>query len=402
MKAKIFAMFCLCLFITNVYCSSCEQNIIKEVEREFSGNPKRAFKKFNEEDYFIELYHQSGQKKSFSELSQEEYGNFKDDKSLFKGSPEKKITDLIFFAQLAGCPILTLSQSRSFFYDARHIFSPSEEHILDGNVNVFPYEGDFIGIKKEGDEENKTFRVREISPDLRDNAIIYTYLNLNHDQERYKLERLTHYDNHDIAKLSYNFLEDYIVSPYTIARENPNYITFILSGLDKLPKAAINLMRGKAIYISSKNGNSGVPFTTSHNAPIISYLGLIPGIFIESNSATYSNIVLMVGHLIEKTVFRTNQKWTGELQHEEYSTTIDFPYQFTGLENIKNKFPASGSFAQSFSDYVFGKELDSNIKEIMMRFYNIGISFIQQIPQSYPVMVNCSERIASSSSSSSA
>lgn len=396
MQVRVFTVLCLYFSIGNLNGSCYEPGMVEEIANDFSVNPKKAFKKFNEGSYFIEHYERVSPEKPFSELSQQEYETFKSNLSLFEGTPEKKVADLLFFARLVGCPVLALSQSRKFFYDARHIVSPREINILDRDVEVFPYEGDFVGIRNKGDKSNASFRIKEISPDLKENAIIYNY-HFNLGQEEYSSGRATHYSRHGIAKLSYDFLGDYIMSPYTIARENTNYMARILSGLRKLPKAAVNLMRGKAIYISSEDGNSGAPFVTSHNAPIISYLGLIPGIFIESNSVTNSNIVLMVGHLIEQTVFEKNRPWTLASPPEESDLSVDFPYQF--VLNIGPE--TKRSFREHFTEYVCGAKPRKHIKRDMEEFCSMSVSSFQD-QGSYPITVTCSKDVAQSSSSSSA
>ncbi|AIL13351.1 hypothetical protein IM40_07330 [Candidatus Paracaedimonas acanthamoebae] len=222
-------------------------------------------------------------------------------------------------------------------------------------------------IQAVNDDEKKTLRGKEITTDLKDNAIIYRYLNDDSqvfDRKKYEKESKEHYVHNKIAKISYDFLEDYIISPYTI--ENI-YMSRIILGLKKLPKIAVNLMRGKAIYISSQEGSSGCLYMTSHNTPVISYLGLIPGIFIENNNVTDKNIVLMAGALIERSAFKRSAAW-------QNLNSIDFPYYFSGLESIRKIFSEDGSFFPSFKKYIFQETLESGQKSAIEEFCKLDVS----------------------------
>jgi hypothetical protein len=354
-------------------CSQLMDNM-REVEEDFNASLKKAFYKFNETDYFASLYDSIIEKsnlpkKHFSELSQEEYEKFKDNINLFKGTNLKKqVFDLLLFAKLAGCPILALGEKKDFFFEALHIYDPSEKSISGNNpVTVRPHEGGLVTIQAANDSEKKTLRGREITADLKDNAIIYRYLNDDSqvfDREKFEKESKVHYSHNKIAKISYDFLEDYIISPYTI--ENI-YMSRIILGFKKLPKAAVNLMRGKAIYISSQEGNSGCLYMTSHNIPIISYLGLIPGIFIENNNVTDKNVVLMTGALIERSAFKRSGAW-------QDLKSIEFPYYFSGLESIRKVFSEDGSFFPSFKKYIFQETLESGQKSAIEEFCKADVS----------------------------
>ncbi|AIL13461.1 hypothetical protein IM40_08120 [Candidatus Paracaedimonas acanthamoebae] len=357
-------------------CSSLTDNM-QELEKAFS-NPKKAFMKANESDDFSRIFASTLEKselsqKTFSELSQEEYDQFKDSIGLFKGTTLKKqVFDLLLFARLAGCPVLTVSEKKEFFYDARQIYDLAEKSIADGKSLVIrPHQGNFVTIEAIGDEKN-TSRAKEITGDLKENAVIYHYLgdeSKAFDGKKYEEKSKDHYSHHSAAKISYDFLEDYIISPYIL--ENI-YMTKVISGLKKLPKAAVNMMRGKAIYISSQEGNSGCLYMTSHNIPIISYLGLVPGIFIENNVVTDQNVVLMAGALIERSVFKKSVT----LQDPNLNS-IDFPYFFSGLESIVKTLGEDGSFFHAFKKYVFQEEgLDPKQKSAIEEFYKLDISKI--------------------------
>ncbi|MBN9413724.1 MAG: hypothetical protein J0H12_07400 [Candidatus Paracaedimonas acanthamoebae] len=357
-------------------CSSLIDNT-QELEKAFS-NPKKAFMKANESDDFSSIFASTLKKsefpqKHFSELSQEEYDQFKDSLGLFKGTALKKqVFDLLLFARLAGCPVLAVGEKKEFFYDARQIYDPTEKSIAEGKqVVIRPHQGNFVTIEAVGDEKD-TSRAREITSDLRENAVIYHYLGDEtnaFDGKKYEEKRKDHYSNHSAAKISYDFLEDYIISPYTLGSI---YMSRIILGLKKLPKAAVNMMRGKAIYISSQEGNSGCLYMTSHNIPIISYLGLVPGIFIENNNVTDQNVILMSGALIERSAFRRSV-----VLQDLHLNSIDFPYFFSGLEGSIKTLDEGTLFFHAFKKYVFQeKGLDPKQKAALEDLCKLDISKI--------------------------
>ncbi len=147
-------------------------------------------------------------------------------------------------------------------------------------------------------------------------------------------------------------------------------------------------MRGKAIYISSQKGNSGCPYTTSHNSPIISYLGLLPGIFIENNSVTEKNVVYMTGALIERCAF--SPSIVLKRDNEKDTESIEFPYQFSGLDSIKKIFNTEKTFQESFKKYLFNEEeLEKKFSDGIKKFIKLDVS---KLPNEvlYPRIVICS------------
>lgn len=288
---------------------------------------------------------------------------------------KRQVFNFMFWARLTGCPVLVLSQYRQFFQAGLQIYSPANGNIYspeysqaesatlndpaasaaskqaikdglkarrDALVNTFqrfPYEqgSTRVGIREGGN--NQTYKERNLT-DLQPNAIMYHYLTAQRDkldQTAYTVGRATHHQTRGTPRISYEFLSEYVVSPQQIPEYDPGrpYFGQILAGINKLPKSIVNAIRGKGIYISTKEGISITLSITSHNAPVTTYLGLIPGVFIEFNPSsrdknfefTTRTVVHEIGHLIDNTVLRATLLGNG-------IEAIPFHYQSVAFQQL--------------------------------------------------------------------
>jgi hypothetical protein len=296
------------------------------------------YRKLNEDNELIHFYQTWSPEISFRDLSEDGYQAFVSEFQLFdrKASPTRKVFNLMFWSQLTGCPLVALSQSRQFFYNGLHIYSPQTAQNMAAlpleKFSVYPFEkgSTKIGIRHNGD--NGTYVEKDITRDLRENAISYLYLNAQNtgvDQQNYNNNREKHYDNFGKSKISYEFIKEYILPLISIP-----YVDDVLTALRILPKSVVNLMRGKAVYLSTAEGVSLNAQETSHNSPVTTYLGLIPGVFLEHNKKPDDNNVSMttralvheIGHLIDYTVLQRS-----------LTKSIPFPYQFPQFHGLKPK-----------------------------------------------------------------
>lgn len=359
MKKILKGLFLCIIFIGTVGCPmivKCmdQDEILYQTIFKTGVLPHEGYKVLNEGDAFIQTYNQNynqGGLSSFESLDQNKYKPFIEKEELFNTalSPKKKILNLMRWCQLAGCPLLAVSQYRQFFHRGLHIYDPKDlvgilgagvlsnvqRENLQNEFETYPYEKGCtqVGIKRKTDNTNQTYRERTVTQDLKDNAIMYLYLNTqntNFDQQNFTQNSPNHYQTRGKAKISYDFLKDYIVPLDSIP-----YIDQILGGLALLPKNVVNVIRGKAIYLSTETGVSLNAHMTSHNAPVATYLGLIPGVFIEHHPAppdngvnmTLRNFVHEIGHLIDYTV----------LQPKLQEDSILFPHQFLEFQQLKGK-----------------------------------------------------------------
>lgn len=356
-----------------------------------------GYRRLNEETRLIDLYNKFVNV-PFEQLDENQYKAFVAQNHLFdmKASPEKQTFNLMLWARLAGCPLLGVSQCHPFFHSSLHIYDPVKakemveiveekarkkfqempEDVRGSLIASYPYEKNSteVGVKILSDD--KTYFPRAITLDLRNNAIIYKYLNAqstNVDRDLYDRTRGTHFGRHRAPVISYEFLQAYIIPLTQI-----HYLGNVLEALQRLPKSVVNLMRGKAIYLSKASGPSVTISSCSHNAPITSYLGFIPGIFIEHsllgnmpkvstltrNDMTLENIIHETGHLIDQMVLRSFY----EAADKSYQT-IPFVYQydnfikFNGANNRGKVFTGNimylldpQAYDKTKNDQVLGKE----------------------------------------------
>ena len=247
MKIKLLSIFFVNYLL--VFVISASANVweitdedVNYVISKFRDNPNEVhsvYKEFNESPYFKSIYKRFSdnyeedsikifQGKKFRDLSKEEYSKLvkalklfdvSDSEDLVEGERQKRrqIFNIMFLARLTGCPLLAVNQDHSFFYNTLHIYAPeyAKEVGMENrqNFECYPYEQNctVIGVRK--GQNNQTYRTKKIGNDLKENAIIYLYLNEQKtkvDKEKYEILSSEHYKQYSSARISYEFLADYI------------------------------------------------------------------------------------------------------------------------------------------------------------------------------------------------
>lgn len=342
MKNRHFIFFIIIINFLLILKTPLFSNVSEEDVEKFVGRFNAPatlhdeYRKLNEDNELIHFYQTWSPEVSFRDLSEEGYQAFVSEFKFFdrKASPARKVFNLMFWSQLTGCPLVALSQSRQFFYSGLHIYSPAQAknkvQLPLEKFEIYPFEkgSTKIGIRHNGD--NKTYVEKDITKDLKENAVSYLYLkaqNTGVDEQNYNNNRDKHYDTFGKSKISYEFIKEYILPLMAIP-----YVEDVLTALRFLPKSVVNMMRGKAIYLSIVEGVSLNAQETSHNSPVTTYLGLIPGVFIEHNKKPDDNNVSMttralvheIGHLIDYTVLQGS-----------FKRSIPYPYQFPDFHGLQ-------------------------------------------------------------------
>lgn len=305
-----------------------------EFLQNFTPHAHEGYKRLNERDELIErLGIKTGLQGGFYSMTDVEYKKFIAESQLFdtKLDGPRKIFNLMLWAQMAGCPLLALSEYSEFFYAGIQLYTPARAKDVLGRIDfkddqrdklkdlfgVYPYASDEngnprIGVKYNQDKDNVTYRTKsrkELGPDV----ILYQYAPTSKasDQQTFKEFANSYYTTHqNPPKIAYDLLKEYI-----IPLDKIDYLDDVLKGVSCLPKRVVDLMRGKAIYLSAKEGRGRHLQETSENKPITTYLGLIPGIFLENNKKEPNNrlggrtlnsimVVHETGHMIDYTVLR--------------------------------------------------------------------------------------------------
>lgn len=382
------ANFILLTILLNAYTATLSYSSVirdEEIEKYLGSlreiKPHEAYRRINEKDELVNLVKSKNlfelnNVECFSNLDKGDYEKFKKEFGLFNvegASFNRKLFNLILWARLAECPIMAVNREYMFFYEGFHIYPPNETVLDPINSNlvarydIYPYSSEknsstlpieacqAVGIQRSQDSlkpgEWDEWCTRKITEDLRNNAPLYMYMNSSHtgiDKQKYEQEKLHHYGKHGLAKISYDFLND-----YTIRLERINYLDDILKSLAKLPFNVIKLMRGKAIYLSSSKGNGAALPATSHNSIFSSYLGLIPGIFIQNHPSgskmLQDNILHLVGHLLNADFERLI-----ELDKKTEIKYIPFPFVLEELKELATKkeslFKANQAYKKALSN----------------------------------------------------
>ncbi len=282
--------------------------------------------------------------KNFNEMDEIEYENSIREIFNLDGSKQEKAESIRKWSDMAGVPVLALNRHSLFFYANLHVCPPTAAPAIEFNTNEGKGQAENYSTKlsEEGEEilvKDRVNRHREVgrrkaTPNLKKHTLYYVYGakygGFTNAQTQYKAESDNHYANFPIIKqeISYDFLQDYIIPLHEI-----KYLDEIINGLKHLPKSVVEVMKGKALYLSSERGMSAT-IITSHNLLIVNYLGLMSGVFVERHKdkrQITETLIHKIGQLIDYTVLQKVYVDT------KGNRSIPFPYQFVGFHTLYEK-----------------------------------------------------------------
>jgi len=274
---------------------------------------------------------------------------------------KEKAARLIEWSTMVSVPILALRHHSLFFYANLHICPPKEvpdiefdkNEGIEDKVTTFFYD-DKIRIVDSMGRVTKEF-TKEVTADLRRNTLCYLYKSKYDkffDTDKFNTDSDAHYLNFPFEQdgIAREFLADYI-----IPLEEVKYLDEIIAGIKLLPKAVVEMMRGKAIYFSNARGISRT-IITAHCQLITNYLGLMPGVFVERHKdkgQITETFIHEIGHLIDHTVLQPFYTSKGQ-------RSIRFYYQFSEVQKLytdrEKHFTGNPSYKENkYNDKAKGK-----------------------------------------------
>ncbi len=294
---------------------------------------------------------------------------------------DEKVVHLLAWAQLTGVPIVGLIRNERYFRDNLHLITNPEAQMPkpphDPSHLFYTWDKHTYGAA--GYNQNDVFLSFDgpakqtvsvpATASLKGQVVLY------HPQEDLswyddplqdnpvKTKNIQEYKKRTLSdtispKLCFEFISGYLAD---LRDFSDSYLDQVIMGVRALPKRIVNVMRGRAIYLSQEYGPS-MTIHTSANIRKIDYLGLMPGVFLErlrgGDHILHTQLVHEIGHLVHQLVIM-KRYYDSRLELETMCIIPEFP-DFQGfLDELEKVFPErSDRYDEKENKQVFQQNLD--------------------------------------------
>lgn len=282
--------------------------------------------------------------RKFFEMDAEEYRTYIQEFSNLENN-NAKANKILEWSLKADVPILALTKHSLFFYANLHAYSPDKAPAIDfddkssegieGKFTTYFFDDhieveDRRPLKVQLKKDYKKPKIpKQITEDLKSSALCYlnkAKYNTFFDESHINTE-LDDFFNVYPFKLNAIALD--FLTGYTISIHEIGYLNQIIQGLILLPKSVVEMLSGKALYFSNAKGTSRT-IITSQCQLIVSYLGLMPGVFMERHKDRQQiteTLIHEIGHIIDHTVLQP-------FYSSKEKRSIRFYHQFEAVQKL--------------------------------------------------------------------